>query len=382
MNEPILQSIVYDNANCPVCLEEYEDPKLFLCCGYSLCRKCAEKMPVRKLVCLECVDKMPRSQLYDHDQEISVISCPLCRQDFPLPKGGVDELPSNPVLKQLLDYTPGNAARKELKKKVSECKTLLETSTRKTTDAMDCRRAAMTEYGEMQKKYILQKAEHLQFLVNQQARQLCFQIDENIREGAEMLGNKTKLVRQMEQHILQEELRSESEKIKNSSSEDILEEKNSILERLSFATLRHDRYTRDAFEDVKQATSSNSFTFFPHSNAEAEVNIGFLVRDNSFQSYTQQSSQNNLATDLDGVASGRKNQPPLQTRLFNPSKTAIGEHVQRCFVQDQPAFELPGDPLNSTESLSWDQPWHYQLPSLQDNSLSMSPSPFQIYQPN
>ena len=379
MNKPILQSIVYDNANCPVCLEEYEDPKLFLCCGYSLCRKCAAQMPVRKLVCLECVDKMPRSQLYDHDQEISVISCPLCRQDFPLPKGGVDELPSNPVLKQLLDYTPGNAARKELKKKVNECKTLLETSTRKMTDAMDCRRAAMTEYGELQKKYILQKAEHLKFLVNQQARQLCFQIDENVRKGTEMLANKTKEVRQMEQHILQEEVRSESEKIKNSSSEDILEEKNSILERLSFATMRYERCTGDAIEDAKQATSSSCLTFFPDTvNAEAGVNIGLLMHDNSFQSSIQRPSSNSLVTASD-VLSGRKvNQQPLQTRLFNPSKTTIGEH----FVQDHPTFELSCDLLNTTESLSWDQPWHFQLPPLQDNQLSSSPSPLQFYQPN
>lgn len=375
MMEPIFQSIVYDNANCPVCLEEYEDPKLFFCCGYSLCRKCAKKLPVRKIVCVECADKMPRRNLYEHDQEVSVISCPLCRQDFPLPKGGVEELPSNPVLKQLLEYTPGNAARKELKKKVNESETRLENTTKKLLNAMDRERTAIGEYSEGQKNAIKQKAAHLKSLINQQARQFCLQIDENMKKETEMLSQRSEQVLKTQRHISREEIKKESEKIKTSSSEDILEEKDSILERLLAATSRYENYTQNALKDTKREISTNCLTFFPRENAEADNNIGYLMHGNSFQNSSQHSIPSTLATNSE-VLNGENNNLPTQSRLFNPSNNAVDRRDSFCFAYDQTTGEQLYNP-NSSDNLTFDQFWNCNVPSPQENLYPFSFLPYQ-----
>ena len=70
MAENTLLSKVEDQLSCSICLDTYADPKL-LQCFHEFCRKCLVKL----------VDRNLEGQLF--------ISCPICRQDTPVPATGV-----------------------------------------------------------------------------------------------------------------------------------------------------------------------------------------------------------------------------------------------------------------------------------------------------
>jgi len=63
------------NIECPICTEEYTDPRE-LPCGHTICLKCIKERGR---------DKQPGDKL----------ACRLCRKEFTLPSNGVEDLPKN-----------------------------------------------------------------------------------------------------------------------------------------------------------------------------------------------------------------------------------------------------------------------------------------------
>ncbi|XP_065181298.1 RING finger protein nhl-1-like [Sycon ciliatum] len=82
---------------CPVCLDQYNDPKS-LACLHALCRKCIQSM----------VD-MERRQLERSDNSGSsntdgiMVTCPACRQRSLIPSSDPRNLPDNFMVKNMLD---------------------------------------------------------------------------------------------------------------------------------------------------------------------------------------------------------------------------------------------------------------------------------------
>ena len=72
---------------CPICLEQIENPKM-LPCQHSFCMKnCLENIVIRNSV----------------DQRRQQLTCPICRKQFPVPENGISGFPNNYVLQNLLD---------------------------------------------------------------------------------------------------------------------------------------------------------------------------------------------------------------------------------------------------------------------------------------
>jgi len=74
--------LVCDITSCSICLETFKDPKV-LPCIHTLCFQCLDKY---------CEDKDPGEET----------TCPLCRQVFLIPLGGIQDLPGNFFIQQLL----------------------------------------------------------------------------------------------------------------------------------------------------------------------------------------------------------------------------------------------------------------------------------------
>ena len=72
-----------DIAECPVCTEVYSEPKV-LPCIHTFCLKCLEGWSK---------DKKPGDQ----------VSCPLCRNEFTVPDGGLEKLSKNNFVAKLLE---------------------------------------------------------------------------------------------------------------------------------------------------------------------------------------------------------------------------------------------------------------------------------------
>ena len=74
-----------EELQCPVCLEQYKDPKI-LPCHHSFCRECLGKTP------LELVEGRR-----------DLLKCPTCRKPVQLPNGGVSALPPSFFINNLLE---------------------------------------------------------------------------------------------------------------------------------------------------------------------------------------------------------------------------------------------------------------------------------------
>ncbi|XP_066287791.1 E3 ubiquitin-protein ligase TRIM56-like [Branchiostoma lanceolatum] len=71
-----------DFLQCTVCCDTFKEPKTLIPCLHTFCKSCLK----------ECVTK----------QRVSHLSCPLCRQEVPIPEDGVEGLKNNSFIASLV----------------------------------------------------------------------------------------------------------------------------------------------------------------------------------------------------------------------------------------------------------------------------------------
>jgi len=96
---------VEDLVTCPMCLNIFDSPHS-LPCRHSFCLACIRR---------HCNDKTPTSTPFD---------CPLCKQNFEVPGGGVEELPCNNHLRRLVDRARSSCSSQSGKKTDAELEAL------------------------------------------------------------------------------------------------------------------------------------------------------------------------------------------------------------------------------------------------------------------
>lgn len=74
---------VTEIATCPICLENFKNSKM-LPCAHSFCLECLQG---------HCKDKMPGDN----------VACPVCRKEFQIPDTGLEALPYNFFVQNLID---------------------------------------------------------------------------------------------------------------------------------------------------------------------------------------------------------------------------------------------------------------------------------------
>ena len=92
MAESSLTSLTNDFLTCTICFEIFSDPKI-LSCLHTFCRNCLEK------------------HLEKQNETHTSISCPLCRQLSPLPKGSVSDLKRNFYIQNLIEFSLSTSSK-------------------------------------------------------------------------------------------------------------------------------------------------------------------------------------------------------------------------------------------------------------------------------
>ncbi|KAJ7334396.1 hypothetical protein OS493_014707 [Desmophyllum pertusum] len=91
---------------CPVCLEEFQDPKVLPTCHHNVCRQCLENIIMRA--------------------KPAYLQCPTCRQESFIREEDLDGLQTNVFLVKLLQQTEPQKEKEKLSKGIQACVTKVE----------------------------------------------------------------------------------------------------------------------------------------------------------------------------------------------------------------------------------------------------------------
>lgn len=104
---------------CPVCLEEFQDPKVLPTCNHNVCRQCLENIIMRA--------------------KPAYLQCPTCRQESFIREEDIDNLQTNVFLVKLLEQTEPQKEREKLSKGIQACVTKVEVLEELTKELLLCR---------------------------------------------------------------------------------------------------------------------------------------------------------------------------------------------------------------------------------------------------
>ena len=138
-------------STCPICLEEYVDPKV-LPCLHNICKKCLKEM-------------LHRHTLSFH--------CPICRAVCPVPERGLQGFPTNDYLARLIRESPAKKVIQVIKNALKECSEKL-TIVRRIYDEA---RIDLGRQGERIKERIHEDFDNLVEVLRKQEEALCSEVD-------------------------------------------------------------------------------------------------------------------------------------------------------------------------------------------------------------
>ena len=100
-----LVSAVEHEISCPICFEDFEEPKCLPNCAHNVCQQCLQGMEKKRN---------------------NVLECPVCRVESVIPKGGVAAFPKNHLLVRLIEQSPGRKEKHYLREALKRCEEELQ----------------------------------------------------------------------------------------------------------------------------------------------------------------------------------------------------------------------------------------------------------------
>lgn len=137
--------------NCPICLEEYVEPKV-LPCLHNICKKCLEELL--------------------HHHTIS-FRCPICRTVCPISERGVEGFATNENLARSIRDSPAKKVIQEIRQALKDCSQRLAIVRRIYDEA----RIDGERQGEVIKRKIHEDFENLVEVLRKQEEALCIEVD-------------------------------------------------------------------------------------------------------------------------------------------------------------------------------------------------------------
>lgn len=147
--------------SCPVCLDDFEEPKCLPNCAHNVCQHCLEGMVKKRQ---------------------SSIECPVCRIESAIPNGGVAAFPKNHLLVRLIERTPGRKEKEAIKEALKNCKGKLE-GAETALKEMEDRYETSRSQAEQIKQKIQSIAESVVTMVREQETKMLNEIDQKLSQN-------------------------------------------------------------------------------------------------------------------------------------------------------------------------------------------------------
>lgn len=151
---------VEHEVSCPVCLEEFQEPKCLPNCAHNVCQECLEEMTANKTT-------------------RSSIECPVCRVESFIPRAGVSGFPKNHLLARLIEKNPSRNTKDSafIKEALKRSKENLE-GLKHAIQEMDARRNSIKKQAENLKLEIHDAADEAVKMVRDQEEILLAEVDQ------------------------------------------------------------------------------------------------------------------------------------------------------------------------------------------------------------
>lgn len=156
-----VNSGVEHEISCPICLDEFEEPKCLPSCAHNVCQHCLEGMVKKRN---------------------NAIECPVCRVESIIPNGGVSAFPKNHLLVRLIERTPGRKEKQTIKQAIKNCNEKLE-SAKAALKEMEDRFETAKSQAEETKLRIKSMAESVVTMVREQEQKMLAEIDQQLSQN-------------------------------------------------------------------------------------------------------------------------------------------------------------------------------------------------------
>lgn len=159
---------------CPICLEEFEEPKVLPSCKHNVCRHCLQNLMRRKSDAL----------------------CPVCRSEFSLGPEGVKELPTNIELVEMVRRSREEREKQGVAKTFEMCVQKMADANKLLGDHKIFSQRRQ-QYGEQLQEQIHELAEKFISCVRKKEEELCQQVQQEIEKHEQESENQVQMLTEL-----------------------------------------------------------------------------------------------------------------------------------------------------------------------------------------
>ena len=201
-----------DELSCPVCFEDFKEPKCLPGCAHNVCKSCLE----------DIVRTQPRSKR-------GYIECPICRGEAYIPSGGVAKIPTNTLIVRMLERASLPRAQQEIMKALNRSKEKMEALQKSQKSGQSSALDDVQAKGNELKRRIGEGADTLRKLIRSQEELMLSKVNEYVKRFADKdpVNEVNCLLKKLEVSVKQAE-----DVLNEHNSSKLLQSKEAILKKL------------------------------------------------------------------------------------------------------------------------------------------------------
>lgn len=204
MSSSLFNDSLLDELSCPVCFEDFEEPKCLPKCAHNICQSCLE----------DIVKTRSSNRKY--------VKCPICRENVAIPPEGISAIPTNTMIKRLLEKASVPRAEKEIMRALERSKEKMETLRNSLKPGQS---SAFEVKGEELKRTIKEKSREIKQLIKSQEELMISEVNDFVKKYAEKdpVAEISQLLKRLELSMTQaEELLNEPNSFKKVQSKEAI----------------------------------------------------------------------------------------------------------------------------------------------------------------
>ena len=164
MSSSLFNDALLDELSCPVCFEDFKEPKCLPNCAHNICKGCLE----------DIIKARPCNRRH--------INCPICRGNVPIPRQGISAIPTNTMIKRLLEKASVPRAEKEIMKALERSKERMETLRKSQKSGQNFAVDDVEAKGEALKRIINDKASMVTKLIKSQEQLMIAKVNDYVKK--------------------------------------------------------------------------------------------------------------------------------------------------------------------------------------------------------